>query len=49
VIAGYLGTSDRFDRAITEFARRYAAQNGVDFAAHAQAIADGVIPARFGG
>jgi uncharacterized protein (DUF2252 family) len=44
-IAGYLGGSDRFDRAIAEFARRYAAQNDADFAAHAQAIADGSVPA----
>lgn len=44
-IAGYLGTSDRFDRAIAEFSRRYAAQNEADFAAHAQAIADGSVPA----
>jgi uncharacterized protein (DUF2252 family) len=43
-IAGYLGGSDRFDRAIAEFARRYAVQNDADFAAHAQAIADGAIP-----
>lgn len=44
-IAGYLGGSDRFDRAVAEFARRYAAQNDADFAAHAQAIADGSVPA----
>jgi uncharacterized protein (DUF2252 family) len=44
-IAGYLGTSERFDRAIAEFSRRYATQNDADFAAHAQAIADGSIPA----
>jgi uncharacterized protein (DUF2252 family) len=43
-IAGYLGTSTKFDQAIAEFARRYAAQNDADFAAHAQAIADGVVP-----
>jgi uncharacterized protein (DUF2252 family) len=47
-IAGYLGTSERFDRAIAEFARRYAAQNDADFAAHAQAIADGSVPAIHG-
>jgi uncharacterized protein (DUF2252 family) len=48
VIAGYLGKSDTFDRAIAEFARRYAAQNDADFTAHAQAIADGSIPATSG-
>jgi uncharacterized protein (DUF2252 family) len=47
-IAGYLGTSERFDRAIAEFSRRYAAQNDADFAAHAQAIADGSVPAIHG-
>jgi uncharacterized protein (DUF2252 family) len=47
-IAGYLGTSDRFDRAIAEFSRRYAAQNDADFAAHAQAIEDGSVPAIHG-
>jgi uncharacterized protein (DUF2252 family) len=43
-IAGYLGTSERFDRAIAEFSRRYAKQNDADFAAHAQAIEDGSVP-----
>ena len=45
VIAGYLGRSDRVDRSIAEFASRYADQNDDDFAAHAQAIADGALPA----
>jgi uncharacterized protein (DUF2252 family) len=47
-IAGYLGSSARFDRAIAEFSRRYATQNDADFEAHAQAIADGSIPALTG-
>jgi uncharacterized protein (DUF2252 family) len=45
LVAGYLGTGDRFDRSVVEFAHRYADQNAEDFAAHAQAIADGRIPA----
>jgi len=32
-IAAYLGTGDRFDRALTEFAQSYADQNERDFAA----------------
>ncbi|AZP15227.1 DUF2252 domain-containing protein [Streptomyces aquilus] len=32
-LAAYLGTSDRFDRALTEFAQSYADQNERDFAA----------------
>lgn len=45
VIAGYLGNSDRFDRAMAEFAHRYADQNEVDFAAHQLAVADGRVRA----
>ncbi|HSJ91382.1 MAG TPA: DUF2252 domain-containing protein [Ilumatobacter sp.] len=44
-IAGYLGSSDRFERAMAEFASRYARQNRVDFEAHRAAVADGRIPA----
>jgi uncharacterized protein (DUF2252 family) len=40
-IAAYLGTSDKFDRAITAFAHAYAAQVEVDYAAYEAAIADG--------
>ena len=32
-IAGYLGTSDRFDQALSSFAERYADQNELDYAA----------------
>ena len=32
-IAGYLGTSDRFDQALASFAERYADQNELDYAA----------------
>ncbi|MFF8606904.1 DUF2252 domain-containing protein [Streptomyces sp. NPDC015346] len=44
-IAGYLGSSDVFDRAVADFAIRYAAQNADDYAALGAAIAAGVIPA----
>jgi len=37
-IAAYLGSSDRFDRAMTDFAVRYADQNEKDYDAFAQAI-----------
>ncbi len=40
-IAGYLGNGDVFDRAMGEFAMRYAAQNVADYTAFAAAIADG--------
>ena len=43
-IAGYLGRGRSFDRAIAEFARRYAIQNELDHAAVAQAIAEGRLP-----
>lgn len=43
-IAAYLGRGDAFDRASTEFARRYAELNHADFTRHARAIADGDLP-----
>jgi uncharacterized protein (DUF2252 family) len=45
-IAGYLGNSDRADRALAEFAVSYSAQNQRDYEALLQAIADGRIEAR---
>ena len=45
-IAGYLGNSDRADRALAEFAVTYSAQNQWDYEAMLQAIADGRIEAR---
>jgi uncharacterized protein (DUF2252 family) len=45
-IAGYLGNSDRADRALAEFAVTYSAQNQRDYEALLQAIADGRIEAR---
>ncbi|MFI8520674.1 DUF2252 domain-containing protein [Streptomyces sp. NPDC085481] len=44
-IAGYLGTSDVFDRAIADFALRYVGQNADDYAALSAAIAAGVVTA----
>lgn len=40
-IAAYLGGSDTFDRAIVDFALRYAVQNAQDHAALTEAIASG--------
>ena len=40
-IASYLGASDRFDRAIADFAVDYADQNERDYAALAEAVASG--------
>ncbi|MFF9912631.1 DUF2252 domain-containing protein [Streptomyces sp. NPDC013457] len=44
-IASYLGSSDVFDRAVADFAMRYASQNADDYAALSAAIAAGVITA----
>ncbi|GGT79098.1 MULTISPECIES: DUF2252 domain-containing protein [Streptomyces] len=43
-IAGYLGSSDVFDRAVADFAIRYARQNADDCSALGAAIAAGMIP-----
>ena len=40
-IAAYMGKSDSFDRAITDFGEAYAAQNQRDYEAFMAAIADG--------
>jgi hypothetical protein len=45
-IAAYLGTGDRFDRAILEFARAYAAQNERDDDALVAAVASGRVTGR---
>jgi uncharacterized protein (DUF2252 family) len=47
-IAAYLGTGDRFDRAILEFARAYAAQNERDYDALVAAVASGRVTAETG-
>jgi uncharacterized protein (DUF2252 family) len=44
-IAAYLGKSDRFDRAVSEFAAAYANLNERDHGALVQAVADGRISA----
>jgi uncharacterized protein (DUF2252 family) len=47
-IAGYLGKSDRFERAVAGFAAAYADQNERDHQALVQAVADGRIAATEG-
>ena len=42
-IAAYLGQSEKFDAAMTEFARSYSAQVSRDFAQYTAAIADGQV------
>jgi hypothetical protein len=44
-ISGYLGSSDVFDRAITEFAEQYAVVNARDHALFLDAIKDGSVQA----
>jgi hypothetical protein len=44
-IAAYLGASDRFERAVTDFASAYADQNERDHRSLVDAIADGRIVA----
>ena len=47
-ISAYLGSSDRFDRAMTDFAVRYADQNERDYDAFVQAIRSGRLEATEG-
>jgi len=47
-IAAYLGKSDRFDRAVAEFAKTYASQNDRDHAALADAVTTGRVQAKPG-
>lgn len=47
-IASYLGKSDKFEIAISEFATRYAEQNERDYARLMQAVDDGLIEVRSG-
>jgi uncharacterized protein (DUF2252 family) len=47
-IAGYLGSGESFDRALSEFAERYADQNQRDYEAFTAAIAAGTIAAQAG-
>jgi predicted alpha/beta hydrolase len=47
-IASYLGSGDAFDRALADFAERYADQNERDYEALARAAASGRIQAQTG-
>ncbi len=47
-IAGYLGSSDKFDRSITDFSLRYADQNQKDFDAFVGAVKSGRLEATEG-
>jgi len=47
-IASYLGSSDRFDRAVATFAERYADQNEDDYAALKKAVDTGRVTAEVG-
>jgi uncharacterized protein (DUF2252 family) len=47
-LAGYLGTTDRFDRALTRFAVAYADQTAADYDVFMRAIRKRTIPARRG-
>ena len=44
-IAAYLGDDDTFDRAITDFSRRYAAANDEDYAKMTAAVRSGRLEA----
>ena len=44
-IAAYLGEDDGFDRSISDFAKRYADQNELDYQAFAEAIRSGRLEA----
>jgi len=44
MIAGYAGHSDKLDRALAKFARRYADQTEADHALLVEAVRRGVLP-----
>jgi uncharacterized protein (DUF2252 family) len=44
MIAGYIGSSDKLDKAMSSFARAYADQNEADHQALVKAVANGVLP-----
>jgi hypothetical protein len=48
MIAGYLGSSDRVDKALCKFARRYADQTEADHAALVAAVERGLLPVERG-
>jgi hypothetical protein len=45
MIAGYIGTSDKVDRAMCRFARAYADQTERDYQTLVAAVARGALPA----
>jgi hypothetical protein len=45
-MAGYMGSGQTFDDAITEFATEYSSQNRIDYAAFVRAIREGRITAQ---
>ena len=47
-IAAYLGSSDRFDQAVAEFAETYADLNEQDFQTLQAAVRDGLVQAKAG-
>jgi len=48
MIAGYLGSSDRVDKALCKFARRYADQTEADHATLVAAVERGLLPVERG-
>jgi len=48
MIAGYMGSSDRVDKALCTFARRYADQTEADHAALVGAVHRGLLPVERG-
>jgi len=47
-LAAYLGSSDKFDRAVVDFSDRYADQNERDYLAFREAVRNGRLSAREG-
>jgi hypothetical protein len=47
-IAAYLGATDKFDKAVTDFSERYADQNQQDYDAFLEAVRTGRLVARAG-
>jgi len=48
MIAGYVGSSDKLDKALCRFARAYADQTEADHQALVRAVARGVLPVEYG-
>jgi uncharacterized protein DUF2252 len=48
MIAGYIGSTDRLDRVLCQFARAYADQTERDHQALVDAVARGRLPAEYG-